>query len=612
MQGKIFAYIATIIIFSGYAVAYDQPNFDAPLFEPDGLSLSGKNRESVVKLLNAIGADAEADEDLKERAIGIALQLSPLDSDARLANDALMRESNPAIREKAPGPRKIADLLWDTALDLLKDRPSPEDAKLAPLLMEISLIVDPLPASERVWRFGEISEYKPLKWEPFVSLQRDTNLSNRKVPDLFAALKKNRKKEPKTVKSVKPPVVMSVDTPSAPPTTPPTVEGPVSEIKIESGRIATVLQAKDGPVPVYVNLKVREPSTDEASLFSVFAPDGSAKGEFEMRVLPAPDMPVELVGVEKAVEVIKERYPRWPDNKIGEVSLTTPLGGALPPTVSGSVRVMFPVSLLLEQAFSGSALSQDYLVLNEASKKDLIDIRDVRAVMKATASFGSSTKGLISSESFPSLLEAAVVNDDISDFVTVSLIGVEDMKALLEIIRGNSTLPIEEAAVEFSDFLLAKPSTLSVSEYARNEAAIGYLETLVAKYPFHLSARLMLDFGSKQPSAELLTKRSIAQIDAVLKPFAKHYGAAIDPEGGTVVTELSGEFRDATSALRTLRDSTPQEAMQYLRYAEDVLRAMNIFLAIKNKTSSNGEQRHGELKEAIRVFTGERTRLGIE
>ncbi|MFV1995649.1 MAG: hypothetical protein ACC661_09450, partial [Verrucomicrobiales bacterium] len=133
---------------------YREPDFVTEIFELDALSLPGDERRELVAALTAIacnfpGASSPVDNELREKALAIALRLDSMDPAARQANDSLIAGLPPPPLDIFPKREVVADALWRVATRLERDKAEPEDARLVPYLVDLALAVDPEGARRR-------------------------------------------------------------------------------------------------------------------------------------------------------------------------------------------------------------------------------------------------------------------------------------------------------------------------------------------------------------------------------------------------------------------------------------------------------------------------------
>ena len=109
----------------GSSSAYDSPNFDFHLFSPEGLFLDESDQTALLGALTSIAVDFPNDElvdsDLREKAIALAMRISPLDANLRAAHQDLMagKKTIPSQSERKPGA--IALIIWKIADKLISE-----------------------------------------------------------------------------------------------------------------------------------------------------------------------------------------------------------------------------------------------------------------------------------------------------------------------------------------------------------------------------------------------------------------------------------------------------------------------------------------------------------
>jgi hypothetical protein len=154
--------------------SYEAPNFDHPVFDRDGIFLEPSDKEGLLGALAAIACNfhsqPKVDDDLREKAIAIALSLDPLHFNSRQANEALTRGNIPEKTGYFDSISLVSETLWSAASLLTDDPIEPEEKKLAGYLMELSLVLHPDPAEERLAAYEAATKDLPLAWSNFISL----------------------------------------------------------------------------------------------------------------------------------------------------------------------------------------------------------------------------------------------------------------------------------------------------------------------------------------------------------------------------------------------------------------------------------------------------------
>jgi hypothetical protein len=161
---------------------------------------------------------------------------------------------------------------------------------------------------------------------------------------------------------------------------------------------------------------------------------------------------------------------------------------------------------------------------------------------------------------------------------------------------------LDAASAEFAK-IKEVSKDFALPDLARIPSAQDKLRGILAQCPDHLSARAMLEFGTRPVTAEVQRARFVAEIDAIVKPFLDPDDSPADPQEGLAQTEVGG-----TLFLR-LRPQTPLEVRNLLGAAESLVEAAELYLQITNKGTSIGQQRLREYEGAIAVYQAERAKL---
>ena len=169
--------------------SYEAPNFDYLVFDRDGIFLEPSDEEGLLEALAAIACNfptqSKVDDDLREKAIAIALKLDPLHFNSRQAHEALTHGKIPEKTGYFDSLSLVSETLWSAALLLTDDPVEPEEKKLAGYLMELSLVLHPDPAEERLTAYAVATNDLPLVWSNFVSLDPIENQSTTRSTNLI-------------------------------------------------------------------------------------------------------------------------------------------------------------------------------------------------------------------------------------------------------------------------------------------------------------------------------------------------------------------------------------------------------------------------------------------
>ena len=170
------------------ALAYDSPNFDLPLLERDALDLADGKVNNIVEILAGVAGNVSdsklIDTDLQERTLALALNLNPLNVNARNAHHALSRgQPPPKTAFSRESVSAVAETLWSEASGIVRDRAaSPDAVKLSIYLKELSLLLHPAPPRGRISDYSRsVSRVSLRPWDTVLKLQPDQNPSSKKI-----------------------------------------------------------------------------------------------------------------------------------------------------------------------------------------------------------------------------------------------------------------------------------------------------------------------------------------------------------------------------------------------------------------------------------------------
>jgi hypothetical protein len=607
---------------------YDAPNFDQALVDADALSLGSREMGEIVTALTALVSnfpdEAVVDADVKEKALAVALALRPLDGGARSAHRALLSGSLPIPVELFQSLPAVSSALWRHGERLAKPGAEPEDRRLAPLLMELSLLTQagrPLP--ERLRAFQEAAEAVPLNWNRTVTLQRDLNASNQRATALFRPV---REPEP----DIPAPIVAATTPPAAAGPTPTdanppmaaaasTDDRPISEVKRRDGAITFIGRDENSGLAVagVASLSVREPTPDEASLFGLFT-DQETSRTFEMR-LTYDREGATVTGIDVAGALVRQKYVRWPLQLLAEFGFSP----ARTEGASPRVNVSLPSLILLASAFSGEVIGEAFLPTGEyalagdvteaggaklSAKPAAVDYARAAGTM-ATAPkvlflpVAAGDTGVVSS-----LVETAIDGDPAALF-RPQLIGFATLEDLRPILLGQTPEALQTAITEFAA-IQALTDKMEMGAIARNEVVRERLTKVVQAWPGHASAQALLDFGARPEDAGMSLTSSVKAIEAAMDPAIERYEARENGQG--FVTSTTTDLLDAARiALMDLRPKIDSQAKTYQKAAEDALEACKVYLSLTNTGTSLAQQRHRELEERLTFWRAERAKLGV-
>ncbi len=199
--------ILSLFAITGMVFAYDSPDFDYNLFSADALFLEEDDRTNLMNALTSVAANfpdnPQVDSDLREKAIYLVLKISPFHTTARSTHETLLQGKTPNLTGFFAKPAMVSEALWKIADKMLSGKAEPEASRLAPYLMDLSLIMSRTPPPERMERFARLTAFELLPWEKFITLQPADNPSSKKIGVVFSLMKMEQNTPPHRPKAKK-------------------------------------------------------------------------------------------------------------------------------------------------------------------------------------------------------------------------------------------------------------------------------------------------------------------------------------------------------------------------------------------------------------------------
>lgn len=477
------------------AQAYDSPDFDFEIFDRDALRLSANDRETIVEVLNAVVCNFPEsdliDEDLREKALALAIALDPLNANARNAHTALSADRIPkktAFFQSSVS--EVAERLWSESVKMSGKNGEPEGRKLAEYLEEISLLLHPGPPSARVRSFVANSEKKTRKWDKFLQLQPDSNPSNSKLESLIEGLREKRggsRKEDAPTERKK----------ALGPRPAPVVELDGIE-KAAPESVPFEVKLSDVEIPFVASLSSGEGSGYLGGLASIAAKREKEDGD--MRLSSASEG-FRILGMKEALQLVRKDFPALPGGMRAKVRFDSDLPTELPKQ-KARANCSVAAGLLLYSVVSGSQPLPDLVVagFTDDPLHSVFTVgSEIGKVIDQAKAMGAEFL-LVPESQYEFYLKGAVETGQLEYLFEPQLISWSDWDQLKSTVFGEDTASRAVAAAEFRK-IQAVQDQMALVDLARNAKVQERLEKIVEEYPQHLSARVMLDFG-KAPAPE--------------------------------------------------------------------------------------------------------------
>ena len=647
---SLHRFFGWIFAFSLWPVAplplqgYDAPNLDYRLVDRDALLISQNERETLVELLAAVAGnfpDSDlVDDDLREKALALALQINPLSINARNTHRALKAGKRPnRTGYFSDSVSSVAERLWKAGAQLGEGEP--EAAKLALFVQELALVLHPEPPLERVRFFWRTSSKEPRDWGKAVTQQPLENPSFKKLRNLIElagrtgadpggrspslrpssadsdpvffrrpGMKgkgKSRVKGPKGSSSSMPQEMNPGSSPAGQP------RGPVSEIRLTEVEIPFVAYTagsiRKGNLAGKTSLQVR--SADSPDF-----PPGAASRKMALAI---DTEGFRMEGLDKAARWIGREFPNWPTGKVAVVRFNTELSVPAPRRRMARAENSLSGALLLYSVFSGKKPFEQFVFAgsfgdqSSQGPQGFSLIGPIGEVIEQAKEIKAEFL-VIPDRHFEKIVEGAISSRHLSYLFDPQLISFKDWEDLKSIAFGEDQDALRKASEAFRE-IQAVQDKMTLAELAKNEKVQERLDDIIKTYPHHLSARVMLAFGQAPDDPKALIREAIREVDGALAPFFSLVANSAELERSpseSASKEAIGKTEHAEVVLAKLGTSIEGEAKDYVHKGEDFLEAAEKYLRLTNKESSGGRQRLEEWKNAFLEMQTVRATLGID
>ena len=615
---KLFMFALICGLFIPITHAYDSPNFDSKLLDADALLISEREKENLTEALVSVASnfpDSELiDEDIREKAMAIALFINPLSPNAREAHASLSKGKRP--RKTAyykESVSEVSEALWSSADRIIKGGGEPEGEKLAVYLREISLVISPKPPGERFKYYAKITKGKNPSWGKAVTLQPDKHESNNKIKNIYVAIIRATKSRPtnrpdffnKPARPDKPP--RRPDKPNRPNPSRPTTSLALEEVEIPfvsevRGTVRTGYQAG------MASFELTEATSDDDFLFR----DREGSRGKQMPLVVDNDG-LRAFGFPRAEYIIRKEYPKWPEKVIGNIMFSTEFQMKSSPRTT-SANMSIAGAMLLYSAFSGEKALEEMSfagsILGSQSNPHVSLSTDNMIELLEGGKLLDREFLLVPETAYDTILKGAVESRRLDYLFDPQLISYKDWDQLKSSAYESSNA-LAEASKVFKE-IQAVQDKMPLVELAKNQKVQERLNTIIAGYPQHLSARVMLEFGKTPDDPKALVKEAVRQIDEVMDPIYKVIKLARDRDFFSEnMDDLKDETEDIEFSLQKLDSTINQKAKGYLKHAREVADNGRKFLSVTNFDTSLGRQRVKEFRSSFELLEAQREILGL-
>lgn len=588
---------------AGSVSGYDSPDFVTRVFSGDGIYLPDDQKTSLLEALAAIASNfpnnQKVDDDLKEKAIALALRIDPLHYHSRLAQRALAKGEMPKPTSFFDSLSSISETLWTIATRFSTPPLEPEQYILAHYLMEMSLLTHPEPPSARLEVFATDTDPRDLQWDKFVKLAPKPNGSTALAKFLLKEgselVRENRQKNPAKEDRTKERLTAADPLPS-PDRTRPVEFTPVIRSLAAVREVKIMDESK--PVIGTVSLTIRNPARNAERQWL----------NEQMALTPFPlipsqqSTPVDSISIPGGLSVAAAWS--WPPDTLGEVSFV-PLTSAPGPRRLISTEVFLPTIVLIEGALKNLTVNEEFLLAGTLNPTTLAPSLTGSVFETLTVARKNGQKYLLVPATVEDeLVELLLKSNQLDLLFSPELVSYTSPEGAIARILSPTDPSFTEASTVFAE-IKAVTERMSLPDLARNLKVQERLESILATCPDHLSARVMLEFGKRPVTPEMRLKDLSGRIDTIVRPFL-----TLD-DSDTNQAILKQKIEAAEVSFSRIRSDVPLEGREFLSAAEDLVDAVEMFLSLTNKSTSIAIQRRREANQAIAAYSTLRTVVGL-
>ena len=430
---------------AGSVSGYDSPDFVTRVFSGDGIYLPDDQKTSLLEALAAIASNfpnnQKVDDDLKEKAIALALRIDPLHYHSRLAQRALAKGEMPKPTSFFDSLSSISETLWTIATRFSTPPLEPEQYILAHYLMEMSLLTHPEPPSARLEVFATDTDPRDLQWDKFVKLAPKPNGSTALAKFLLKEgselVRENRQKNPAKEDRTKERLAA------------------VREVKIMD---------ESKPVIGTVSLTIRNPARNAERQWL----------NEQMALTPFPlipsqqSTPVDSISIPGGLSVAAAWS--WPPDTLGEVSFV-PLTSAPGPRRLISTEVFLPTNVLIEGALKNLTVNEEFLLAGTLNPTTLAPSLTGSVIETLTVARKNGQKYLLVPATVEDeLVELLLKSNQLDLLFSPELVSYTSPEGTIARILSPTDPSFTEASTVFAE-IKAVTERMSLPDLARNIAA---------------------------------------------------------------------------------------------------------------------------------------------
>ncbi len=581
------------------ARAFDEPQYDRISFSADGIFLEEQEKENLLGALVAIvsnfSGQSKVDEDLKEKSLAVALNLSPLHYQSRAAYRNLMRGVLPEPTPYFKSLSSVSEILWNHASRMLQAPVEPEERKLAALLLDLSIILHPDPPDERILKLAESTNGKPVPWSDFLALQPDSSKSTARSDYFMKEGRELLRAEKSKIASIKPPATtpqkMSDERPASRPPKPATDLSEFTPISRSLPAILKVAAIDEYFVAGDFELTLRNPrGAAEKDLF----PFVGAESPELYPTLPilADTEGIPLPPIKISPKFLEKQSLTWPADAIGVFRFSSE--DQLPgPRIQCQAKVGRWIPALLVATLREITVNEQFSI-SEANTRP----NEMESLLEAASRLGKPYL-LIRESNFEALVDYLQTSNALEKLFESEIITYSTPEEAMALLSTETPQNLLDASAAFAEIKRASEK-MSLAELSRFQSAQDRLEAIVNQFRNHGSARAMLEYGQRPVSQKAEIMKSLDAVTTAIEPFFELENRGIDYEA------LKRKLEASDFMLSKMRTQVHADVRDYHGQADDLIDLAKLYLNLSNKGTSIATQRLSGIQELINEMKTEK------
>lgn len=570
--------------------AFDEPIYNRVSFSADGIFIEGQEKESLLGALVAIASNfsgqSKIDEDLKEKALAVALNLSPLHYQSRAAYSSLTRGESPEPTPYFKTLSSVSELLWNNASRMMKAPVEPEEQKLAALLLDLSLILHPDPPDERIIKLAEATSGKPVPWADFIVLQPDYSRSASRSEFFMNEGKELLRAQKSKLAAIAPVTPKPDKTKPAPdqPIMPATELSGFTPISRSLPAVVKVTAIDESFAAGNFDFTLRNPRGDvERQRFPFVGVEAPEAYPTLPILADAEGIPVPPIRI--SPNFLEKNGLAWPADAIGIFRFSTE--DQLPgPRSQCQIKIGGWIPALLAATLKEVTIN-DQFAISEANTKP----NEIEPLLDAAARLGKPYI-LVRESNFEALVDHLQTSNSLEKLFESEIITYSTPEEAMQMLSAETPQALKDASVAFAEIKKASEK-MSLAELSRFQSAQDRLEAIVNQYENHGSARAMLEYGQRPVSQKVEVMKSLNAVSTAIDPFFELEDRGIDNEA------LKRKLEASDFMLSKMRTQIHPEVRDYHGQAEDLIDLAKIYLNLTNKGTSIATQRLSGIQELI-------------